>query len=498
MKFLILLSFLTAPLAQQPDTLVQTSITAVQEDTSLVVLTLEDALKVAMSENISVKIADKEITRTTYAKKGAYAALFPNVDGSATFQRTIKKQVMYMDSGGGFDIGGMVKEALVPVIAPLYGKHPDLPFPDLAGGNSGAQEQKSDSSNDGFAVGRWNTWSAGIMASMPIINAQLWESLRISGDEVELAVEKARGSRVDMVTQVKEAYYGVLLAKEANKVYERVYSNALHNLNITQMRYNAQKASEMDLTRAKTTVANAVPDLYNSRNSVGLALWQLKAVMGVDLDYNMDVAGQLSDFADQMFYDIHKHDDPDISRNSSLKQLAIQVEELAKTVKVNQMAYVPSLAVVFNYTYSAMTNDFNFKEYKWTPYSYVGLTLSIPIFSGGKRLNAVRQSRVQYDELKLQQVNLERQLRIGIRSCLSTMETSMNSYYAAQSAVESAQKGYDISQKSYEVGRSTLVELNDALLALASASLSECQAVFNFLSAKAELENQLGQDYIKD
>ncbi|MBQ0097302.1 MAG: TolC family protein [Bacteroidales bacterium] len=492
-----MLSFLTVSLAQQPDTLAQTSITAVQEDTSLVVLTLEDALKVAMSENIAVKIADKEIMRTTYAKKGAYAALFPNVDGSATFQRTIKKQVMYMDSGGGFDIGGMVKDALVPIVTPLYGQHPDLPFPDLSGG-SGAKEEETGGTNDGFSVGRWNTWSAGVTASMPIINAQLWQSLKISGDEVELAVEKARGSRVDMVTQVKKAYYGVLLAKEANKVYEQVYSNAVHNLDITQKRYNAQKASEMELTRAKTTVANAVPDLYNSRNSVGLALWQLKAVMGVDLDYNMDVDGQLSDFADQMFYDIHKNDDADISRNSSLKQLAIQVEELAKTVKVNQMAYVPSLAVVFNYTYSAMTNDFNFKEYKWTPYSYVGLTLSIPIFSGGKRLNAVRQSRVQYDELKLQQVNLERQLRIGIRSCLSTMETSMNSYYAAQSAVESARKGYDISQRSYEVGRSTLVELNDALLALTSASLSECQAVYNFLSAKAELENQLGQDYIKE
>ena len=495
---MILLSLLTAPVSQQPDTLVQASINAVQEDTSLVILTLEDVLKVAMSENISVKVADKEITRTTYAKKGAYAALFPNVDGTATFQRTIKKQVMYMDGGGGFDIGGMVKEALVPVVAPLYGKHPDLPFPDLSGAAGQEAGGGSSSVSDGFEVGRWNTWSAGITASMPIINAQLWQSLKISGDEVELAVEKARGSRVEMVTQVKKAYYVVLLAKEANKVYEQVYANAVHNMDVTQMRYNAQKASEMELVRAKTTVANTVPELYNSRNAVGLALWQLKAVMGVDLDYNMDVSGELADFADQMFYDIHQHDNPDISRNSSLKQLAIQIEELAKTVKVNQMAYVPSLAVVFNYTYSAMTNDFNFREYKWTPYSYVGLNLSIPIFSGGKRLNAVRQSKVQYDEMKLQQINLERQLRIGIRSCLSTMETSMNSYYAAQSAVESAQKGYDISRKSYEVGRSTLVELNDALLALANAALSECQAVYNFLSAKTDLENQLGQDYSKE
>lgn len=394
---------------------------------------------------------------------------------------------MYMD--GGFDIAGMMQ----PLLAPLYGRHPELPNPFAVAADSG-----SESSNDGISVGRWNNWSGGITASMPLVNAQLWESLKISGDEVELAVEKARASRLDMVTQVKSAYYAVLFAKEANKVYEKVYENAKRNLDVTQMRYNAQKASEMDLARAKTTVANAVPDVYNSRNTVGLALWQLKAVMGVDLDYNMDVAGELDDYADQMFFDIHQHDDPDLSRNSSLRQLSIQIEELAKTVKLNQYAYIPSLAVAFNYTYSSMTNDFNFKEFKWTPYSYVGLSLNIPIFSGFKRLNNVRQSKVQYEEVKLQQVNAERQLRIAVRSYLSTMETSMNSYYSAQAAVESAQKAYDISEKSYEVGRSTLLDLNSSLVALAQAQLMECQAIFNFLDAKADLEQQLGMDYVTE
>ncbi len=472
---------------------------AVAADTSdVVVLSLEDIMKIALSENISVKIADKEITRSEYAKKGAYAALYPQVDGNMAYQRTIKKQVMYMDGDGGFDIGSMISEALVPIVAPLYGKHPDLPFPFPSGGGttpSGGGESKGSDSSEGFAVGRWNTWSGGITAAMPIVNAQLWKSLKISGEEVELSIEKARGSRLSMVTQVKNAYFTVLLAKEANKVYEMVYENAVKNFEITQMRYNAQKASELDLTRAKTTVANAVPDVYNSRNDIGLSLWQLKALMGVDLDFNMDVAGELSDFSQQLFYDLHQNDNPDLRNNTSLKQLAIQIEELSNTVKMQQMAYVPSLSLAFSYTYNAMTNDFNFKEYKWTPYSYVGLSLSIPIFSGFKRLNNVRQSKVQYEELKLQQIQTERQLKIAVKSDLSTMETNMNSYYAAQSAVQTANKGYDIAQKSYEVGRSTLIELNDALLAKARAELMQWQAVYTFLTAKNDLEQQLGQDF---
>ena len=66
----------------------------------------------------------------------------------------------------------------------------------------------------GIEVGRWNTWNAGISASMPIVSAQLWQSLKISDQDVEIAVEKARSSRLDMVNQVKQAYFSCLLARE--------------------------------------------------------------------------------------------------------------------------------------------------------------------------------------------------------------------------------------------------------------------------------------------
>ena len=444
-----------------------------QDDTSAVVLTLEDALKVALSENISVKVADKEIQRATYAKKGTYAALFPQVDANASFQRTIKKQVMYMD----FDMSSLGIGGGAPSGADAGG----------AGGGAG--------SGGGLEVGRWNTWSAGVTAAMPIINAQLWEAVKISGDDVELAVEKARGSRLGMVSEVKSAFFAVLFAKEAFKVYQKVYENAQKNLDVTQMRYNAQKASELDLTRAKTTVANAVPQLYNAGNTLDLSLWQLKAVMGVDLNYNMDVAGSLEDYAQQMFYDINSQDTVNLSRNTSLKQMDIQIMELSRNVRMNKFAYIPTLAVAFNYSYNAMANDFVFKEYKWTPYSYVGLSLNIPIFSGMKRLNAVRQSKVQLEQVQLQRIQAERSLRIAVRADLGTMESNMKSYYAAQSAVQAAQKGYDISEVSYQVGRSTLVELNDAMVMLAQAQLSQWQSVYSFLVAKCDLEEQLGQDY---
>ena len=361
-----------------------------------VVITLEQALEIALSENISVKVADMEIERTEYAKKGSYAALWPQIDASGAYQRTIKKQVMYMDfdmSSLGGMLGGGAGE----------GEGTELPdgveLPDgmeIPGGAGSSTEDKPSSSNGGgMEVGRWNTWSTGVSAAMPLVNAQLWQSLKISGMDVELAVEKARASRLDMVTQVKQAYYSVLLSKQAFDVYKQVYENAVRNYEETQKKYDAEKASEMELIRSKTTVANAIPNVYNAESSVILALWQLKAVLGVDLEMNIDVAGALEDYGQQMFYDIHSHDGATLEDNTTMKQLAIKTEQLAQMVKMQKFANIPSLALAFNYSINAMTNDFKFSEYKWTPYSYVGLSLNIPIFAGGKRYNAIRQSENQ-------------------------------------------------------------------------------------------------------
>lgn len=453
------------------------------------VLTLEDAIKIALSENASVQVADKEIERAEYAKKGTYASLFPQITASGTFQRTIKKQVMYMDGMSG---GSMFASIFEPIITALEqnGIHVDMST--LTGGGS---QESSSSSSSGISVGRWNTFNGGIAASMPLVNVQLWESLKVSGQSVELAVEQARSSRLDAVTQVKQAFFNVLLAKEAFNVYKDVYENAMENLAQVQRKFDVQKVSELELTRAKTNVASAIPNVYNAESSIILALWQLKAVMGVDLDMEIDVAGRLDDYAQHMFYDIHQNDDVNLDLNTTMRQLAIQAEQLASTVKMQKYAFLPTLSLSFSYSMNAMTNNFKFSEFQWTPYSYVGLSLSIPIFTGGKRIYDLKSSKLQSESLDIKRADTERQLKIAIRSYLNTMETNMKSYTSSQEAVELAQKAYSVSQRSYNVGKSTLTDLHDAELALTQARLASSQAIFNFVNAKASLEQVLGKDF---
>jgi len=75
------------------------------------------------------------------------------------------------------------------------------------------------------------------------------------------------------------------------------------------------------------------------------------------------------------------------------------------------------------------------------------------------------------------------------------MDTSIKTYDAAKDALESAEKAYDIAAKSYEVGRSTLTDLNNTELVLTQTRMQVLQAVYNFVIAKAGLEQTLGYDY---
>ena len=489
-------AFLALPaLAQYQDA-------APQSEAGKVVLTLEDALKIALSENTSVKVADMEIERQQYARKGSYAALLPQVSASGMFSYALKKQKVYFgsdkqdDEGGssGGGMAGMMASLMNPImyyIQELYAGTgvPFVPYVDPDAG------KESGGSSEPMEMGRTHSVTFGLSAQMPVVNFQLWESLRLTGDQVELAVEQARESRLGTVASVKQAFYGILFAKEAYNVYNSVYENAVENFRLTEMRYNAAKASELDLTRAKSNVAAAIPNLYNAENSVELALWQLKAVMGVDLDRNIDIAGTLEEYAGQMFSDIAEGERASLDGNSQLRQLAQQAEMLSRQIRMQQYAYLPTLALTFSYSYLTQSDIFNLSQWKWFPSSTIGLSLSIPIFSGGQRYHAIKQTRVQADELELQRENAERQLRIGIRQSLGTMDTAMRTYDASKEALNTAEKAYDIAVKSYQLGKSTLTDLNNTELVLTQSRLAVSQAIYNFVIAKAGLEQTLGYDF---
>lgn len=404
------------------------------------VLSLEEALQIALSENPTVKIADKTIEIKKYAKKGTYAALWPEISASATYQRYIKKQT--------FHIMGQTME-----------------------------------------VGTANNYSGGVSAALPVVNVQLWKSLKLSAMDVELAVEQARSSRIDMVEQVSKAFFQVLLAKDSYDVYKRVYDNAVENHRIVEKRYSVGQVSEYDFIRSQVSVANAEPNVFNAENSIVLALWQLKALLGVDLSKDVDCVGKLSDYEAELNSQVEMGD---LSENSTMKQFDIQENMLTQALKIRRAANLPSLAASINYMFTAMDETYHFSDYHWNPYSVAVFSLNIPIFAGGKRRAEINQAKIDLNSLQLQRENTERQLRTAMMSYYSNMLTNVKQFHASSQTISQAKRGYEIAVKRYEVGGGTLVDVDNSQLAYTQAELTRSTAIYNYLTNQVSMAKIMG------
>ena len=212
------------------------------------------------------------------------------------------------------------------------------------------------------------------------------------------------------------------------------------------------------------------------------------------MDQEIVVSGSLLDYEEGLYSEILRLD-PSLEFNSDLKRFDTQTQQLKKSLELYKAQYLPTVAITGNYMYMSMNNDFRFGDYKWNPTSTVSLNISIPIFDGFKKQNNVRQTKVSLEQMKWQREDVVRNLKLSIDNNINNMTNYVEQVLSTKDVVGQAQKGYEISQKLYDTGMGTLLDLNTAQLGLTQASLAFTQAIYNFLTSKADLDKTLGLDY---
>lgn len=437
---------------------------------------LNTALEIALSENPNIKIADMEITKKQYAKKSAYGALLPEINLIGQYQRTIKKQTMYLDEGFfGSDIDPSQYTPEELKVVEVLGK--------MMTPAEGAQ--------DGIQVGRWNMYTGGVNISLPLVVPSLWKNIQMSEIDIQTSMEQARSSKINLVNQVTKSFYSLMLAHDSYMLFRKTYVNDSINLENITNKYKQGIVPEYDVITADVRLKSIIPSMLQAENMMKIAELQLKLHMGIDNDIPLKIVGTLDDY-DQSMFDAVIPADTSLLQNSDLRQFDLQAEKVKKMYEMQKLQFAPSLVSSFQYTYISQNNDFKFSDYKWDPYSTLGITLSIPLFNGGQRYNNLKQTELQINQLQYQRIDLQRNLKLAVKNNIDLINKNIEQIVATQSSVEQARKGYDITLKRYETGMGTIVELNSAALGVTNAELQYKNAIYDYLAAKADLEKVLG------
>lgn len=409
-------------------------------------LTLDEAIELALDENPTIKVADEDIRLKEMTKLETTLSLLPEANLTGSYQRTIKKQKMVMN--------GME-----------------------------------------FEVGIPNNYNGGLTVSLPVFAPALYKSMKLTRTDVELAMETARQSRQDLVNQVTKAYFQQMLAQDSYEVLQKSYAQAEENFRIVEAKYEQGRVSEYDKISAEVQMRNLRPSVINARNAVELSMLQLKVLMGITADVDIAVQGSLSDYEESMYAGLMAADSLTLDRNTTLQQLDLNSQLLKNTLAVQKQSFMPNVALQFNYMVLSMNDNFDFASYKWNPYSNVALSVAVPLFKYSN-FSTVKKTRLQMGQLAMNRDYMERQLEMQKTSYLNSMKASAEQVSSNKEAITQAVKGRDIAQTLYDVGRGTVLELNSAEVALTQSKLTYSQSIFDYLSAKADLDKLVGEDYV--
>ena len=409
-------------------------------------LTLDKALEIALDENPTIKVAAEEIALKKVASKEAWQSLLPEASLNGSLDHTIKAAEMKLNDMS-FKMG-----------------------------------------QDGT-----NTANAGLSINLPLFAPAVYRAMSMTKTDIELAVEKSRASELDLINQVTKAYYQLMLAQDSYEVLQGSYKLAEDNFNVVNAKYQQGAVSEFDKISAEVQMRSIKPNVISAANAVTLAKLQLKVLMGITADVDIKTDDNLTNYESMLFANQLKEEDMSLDNNTTMKQFELNMKLLEKNVKSLRTNFIPTLSMSFSYQYQSLYNpNINFFDYTWSNSSSLMFNLSIPLYRASN-FTKVKSARIQMRQLDWNRIDTERKLNMQVVSYRNNMTASSEQVVSNKENVMQAEKAVQIAGKRYEVGKGPVLELNSSQVSLTQAQLTYNQSIYDYLTAKADLDQVLGK-----
>ena len=352
-------------------------------------------------------------------------------------------------------------------------------------------------SGNSFKMGRdgVNTGNVSAALNVPVFAPAVYQAMKLSKEDILLAQEKARGSRLDLVNQVTKAYYHVLLAQDSYDVVQKAYNTSKQSYDVVEQKFNVGKVSEYDKISAEVQMRSMNSSLVSTKNALSLVKLQLKVLMGINPDLDVNIVDKLENYQNEMLLSEVTAVTNELQNNSTLKQLDLNKSMLERNLKIQRTNFMPTIAFSLTGQYQSLYND-NWKvwDYEWSPSASFTFAVSIPIFKASN-WTKLKSTKIQLSQMTDSRLNTERSLLMSVQSYRNNMASSIAQMESNKTAVEQADKAVTISAKRYEVGRGTILELNQSQVALTQAQLTYVQSIYEYLTNKSDLNYTLGREF---
>lgn len=292
----------------------------------------------------------------------------------------------------------------------------------------------------------------------------------------------------DVIYQTKDAYYNVLYAYENKRVAQETVDKYQVFYNQAKAFYTTGMNPKVDVTIAETNFSSAKLKLIQADNSVNLAIAKLNNVMGVPFIEKYDILDRLKyrpvNLTFEQAIDIAREARPE------LKRAEIRVEAVNQTVKLTKKSYLPTVSFEAQFQRGGRT---------WTSNHgfNIGGYLTFPNVNAMLIRNEIKEAKYLYDRELANALDIQNSIYLEIQNAYLTLEEKRNQLPVAILQVKQSKENYELSYGRYRVGEGSPTELKDAENTYEQAQLTYYTALYEYNSARAQLEKAIGKNIVE-
>lgn len=305
----------------------------------------------------------------------------------------------------------------------------------------------------------------------------------------KISYEKAKTEIDSVVNQVvcdvKDAYYNLLFAFDTKRVAVEMLDNYTKTYNQALAFWEVGTKTKVDVLFAQTNLEDARAQLINAQNNIDIAFSRLNNAIGLPFcdPYMIDLTRTYEPVSITMkqAVEIANEQRPD------LKTAMLNVDAANQAVKLSWKTFLPSLEFQANWAKGGVDS---WTDRNW--YNYGGF-LTFPTVNPVLIRNQIKEAKAAYKQVQFETKAQINDMYYEIQTVYTRLKDARARIPVAKTAMDKAQENYELASGRYHVGYGDAIELKDTQAALAEAKKNYYQTIYEYNSARANLEKSIGQ-----
>jgi len=340
-------------------------------------------------------------------------------------------------------------------------------------------------------TGTENTSGANVAVTQNIFNRDVLLASRTSKDVRLSASENTEAEKINLAVQISKAFYDLILTSQQLKVTEQDIVRIEQSLKDAYYQYQAGIVDKTDYKRATISLNNA-----RAQKKFGDESWKskfvyLKDLMGYPLSKDFELVYDTAAMEQEVLLDTLQN--MNFNQRIEIQQLETQKKLQQYNLQYYKWSFLPDVYAFGNYNLNFLNNQFSKLYSQSYPNSFAGITLSLPIFQGGKRLQQIKQAQLQISQASNDIRSFENKVNSEYQSALANYKSNLYNYYSLKENLSLANEVYDVIQLQYRSGVKAYLDVITAESDLRTAQINYYNALYQVLSSKIDVLQSLGK-----